>query len=83
MKRTTVMIDEGLLFALDEFARKNGITKSQALRDAIAAYTGRGKRRGRRALPSFAGSGSSRYPGSLGRDAERLVRQRATRKGLE
>lgn len=83
MRRTTVMIDEELDLALDEVARKKRITKSQVLRDAIAAYTGRGRSGRRRKLPSFARSGSSKYPGSLGRDAERLLKRRVTRKGLK
>ncbi len=82
MKRTTVMIEEELLIALDEVARKRRITKSQALREAIAAYTGRRKGK-RKKLPLFAGSGSSAHPGSLGKDAEEILKKRSSRKGWE
>lgn len=80
MKRTTLMLDEDLLLALDQSARRRRLTRSQAIREAIAAYTSRHGSR-RRKLSSFAGVGKSGYRGSLGKDAKALLRKGATRKG--
>lgn len=80
MKRTTVLIPPEQLQALERVARSKGISRSQALRDAIARYASeQAPKRGR--LSGFVGCGASGYRGSLGRDAERLLDQAAGRRG--
>ncbi|MBI3098300.1 MAG: ribbon-helix-helix protein, CopG family [Planctomycetes bacterium] len=80
MKRTTVLISPEQLLALERVARSKGISRSQALRDAIARYAAEGaSRRGRR--PGFVGCGASGYHGSLGRDAKRLLERATGRRG--
>ena len=78
MRRMTLMIDDELWLALEQLARRRGLTKSEALRRAIADFVAKEGHR-KPALPAFAGCGASGYDGSLGEDAERLLRRGAER----
>lgn len=57
MKRTTIAADEDLLLALRGVAQRRGLSMSEAVREAIAAYVV-GQRASKR-RPSFIGSGAS------------------------
>jgi Ribbon-helix-helix protein, copG family len=56
MRRTTVFLEEPLLKRARQYARREGKSFAQVVREAIAAYVTRGTEPGRSgALPSFAG----------------------------
>lgn len=59
MKRTTIMADEDLLLELEQIAADQGVSTSQVIREALAAYVVETKTRqaAARALPSFVGIG--------------------------
>jgi hypothetical protein len=59
MKRTTVMVDEGIYAELETFARRDGVSTGRLIREAMERYvTDRQERNpeGERELPSFVGS---------------------------
>jgi hypothetical protein len=56
MRRTTVFLEEPLLKRARQYARREGISFAQVVREAIALYLARGSERApATALPSFAG----------------------------
>jgi predicted transcriptional regulator len=78
MKRTTVMIDEGLFHDLQQIARRREQPASGVIRDALAAYVAEERRRAGYDNPllAIAGLGESAEPMDLadGGD-EALLRQ--------
>jgi hypothetical protein len=80
MRRTTLLLSEDLLMAVERVARLKGVSRSEVIRAAIAAYAERALSRGT-GLPSFTGCGGSDYPGSLGEDAEKILKRQTGRGG--
>jgi hypothetical protein len=80
MKRTTVLLHEELLLALDELSRQNGLSKAEIFREALTEYLARRLPKAAR-LPSFAACASSGYKGSLGQDAEKILGRAGKKRG--
>lgn len=57
MRRTTIFVDDDVLRRLREIARRESITQSEAIRDALQRYVSR--RQPRRARLSLVGIGRS------------------------
>lgn len=67
MHKTTVYLDEPIYRKVRQLARATGRTQAMVIREALAAYTGSGRR-----LPSSIGSGRSER-GDLSERAEELL----------
>lgn len=77
MKRTTIFLEERLLERAQKFARREGKSFAQVVREAVASYIagGGGAPSGARGrLPSFAGRFSSGHPDTSERVDELLWR---------
>jgi hypothetical protein len=59
MKRTTIFIDESLERRLKQYARRQGKSVAQCVREAVAAYVAAPA--GKRPLPSWVGMWDSGY----------------------
>jgi len=66
---------------LESVARKRRISRSEALRLAIAAFVASHEEDGE--LPGFTGCGASGHRPSLGEDAESLLAKATRRTGLK
>jgi len=80
MKRTSIMIDEELLYDLQQIARRQEQPASSVIREALAAYVAEQRRRAadHNPLLAFAGLGESAEPMDLAEGGdERLLRQGA------
>jgi len=54
MRRTSILLDPGLLAEIERLARRDGRPTSQVIREALDAYVA-GRRDAERALPGFVG----------------------------
>lgn len=73
MRRTSILVDPGVLAELERIARREGRPTAHVIREAMERYVV-GRRSARRTLPGFVGIG--RGPGDVaGRDEEILDRE--------
>ncbi len=70
MKRTSILLDPGLLAELERLARRRGVPTAHVIRDALEAYVAE-QGAGERQLPGFIGIG--RGPGDVAERAEELL----------
>jgi predicted transcriptional regulator len=76
MARTTILLDHDLLLEVKQLARTNGTTATNVIREALKSYLERN--RPRRKL-SFTAAGKSGRR-SIAKDAEKILRRKASRK---
>lgn len=69
MRRTSILLDPGLLAELERLARRDGRPTSQVIREALQGYVD-GRRDAERSLPGFVGIG--RGPGDVAERVEEL-----------
>ena len=69
MRRTSILLDPGLLAELERIARRDGRPTSQVIREALDAYVER--RREERSLPGFVGI--ARGPGDVADRSEEIL----------
>lgn len=70
MRRTSILLDPGLLAELERLARRDGRPTSQVIREALEAYVA-GRRDAERRLPGFVGIGQG--PGDVSERIEELL----------
>lgn len=70
MKRTSILLDPGLLAELERIARRKGVPTAHVIRGALDAYVTR-EAGGERQLPGFVGI--ARGPGDVAERAEELL----------
>jgi hypothetical protein len=70
MRRTSILLDPGLLAELERLARRDGRPTSQVIREALDAYV-RDRRDAERSLPGFVGLGHG--PGDVAERVEELL----------
>jgi hypothetical protein len=80
VKRTSILLDPGLLAELERIARRKGVPTAHVIRGALEAYVAE-EGAGMRELPGFVGIG--RGPGDVAERVEELLAgdldERATR----
>ena len=76
MTRTTILLDHDLLLEVKQLARASETTATNVIREALKSYLE--KNRPRRKL-SFTGAGRSGRR-SVARDAEKILRSKASRR---
>jgi len=74
MRRTSILLDPGLLAELERLARRDGRPTSQVIREALEAYV-EGRRDAGRSLPGFVGIGHG--PGDVAERVEELLADEA------
>lgn len=74
MRRTSILLDPGLLAELERLARRDGRPTSQVIREALQGYVD-GRRDAERTLPGFVGIGHG--PGDVAERAEDLLADEA------
>jgi hypothetical protein len=74
MRRTSILLDPGLLAELERLARRDGRPTSQVIREALEGYVN-GRRDAERSLPGFVGMG--RGPGDVAENVEELLADEA------
>ncbi|HEU5325092.1 MAG TPA: CopG family transcriptional regulator [Candidatus Limnocylindria bacterium] len=70
MKRTSILLDPGLLAELEGLARRKGVPTAHVIRGALEAYVAE-QTDGERQLPGFVGIG--RGPGDVAERIEELL----------
>lgn len=70
MKRTSILLDPGLLAELERIARRRGVPTAQVIRGALEAFIAE-QADGQRELPGFVGIG--RGPGDVAERIEELL----------
>jgi metal-responsive CopG/Arc/MetJ family transcriptional regulator len=74
MRRTSILLDPGLLAELERLARRDGRPTSQVIREALQAYVD-SRRDAERSLPGFVGLGHG--PGDVADRVEELLADEA------
>lgn len=74
MRRTSILLDPGLLAELERIARRDGRPTSQVIREALDAYVAQ-RRDAERSLPGFVGMGHG--PGDVADRAEEILADEA------
>lgn len=89
MRRTSILLDPGLLAELERIARREGRPTAHVIREALERYVA-DRPEDQRGLPGFIGLGAGAGPGDVALNArvlvadeirERLQRQRGDRRG--
>ena len=76
MRRTSILLDPGLLAELERLARRDGRPTSQVIREALEGYV-EGRRDAERSLPGFVAMG--RGPGDVADHVEELLADESER----
>ena len=71
MTRTTILLEDDLLFEVRRAAKATGVTVTEIVRGALKAYI---SRQSRPRLPSFAAIGRSKGPGNIAVNADKILR---------
>jgi metal-responsive CopG/Arc/MetJ family transcriptional regulator len=75
MTRTTILLDDDLLFEIKQLARTSGTTATDVIREALKSYVE--KNRSKRKLSFTAVGKSSRS--SIAKDSEKILKRKANR----